>query len=260
MCITWVSMHLRPLHRCSHMQQAVIAPTLLMMVPIHATGPREELGYLPVFTELALLLQPPPSGLQLHLHMVGPDVPPELHGKRLAPSGLPSGAAQLQVSLYRGCYHELHASLPPAHLVVAPNAGLQVYSTWEPTLRLLLQHQAEAGLAAGTADHPLVLLTDHCEEAVVRAREVVVKLGAAVAGRPHQQEHESSGGGKVRTAVDAAQSEHKQGGSGSSEQGQPVAAGMRQLAVVLNPFRQPLRAADTGTALPACSNAFMLRL
>lgn len=81
------------------------------------------------------------------------------------------------------------------------HAGLAAYSSWIPTVKLLLESK-----------EPACFFTDYCEEAAERAADMCRALC-------------SSG---------------------------------RKVEVALNLWRSPLRDMRAGTALPSCSNAFVI--
>ena len=83
----------------------------------------------------------------------------------------------------------------------ACHAGLAAYSSWVPTVKLLLQ----------SSDTPCCF-TDYCEEAADRAADMCRALMSS----------------------------------------------SRPVEVALNPWRSPLRDLRAGTALPSCSNAFVI--
>ena len=87
------------------------------------------------------------------------------------------------------------------------HAGLAAYSSWAPTVKLLLE---SPGLPC--------FFTDYCEEAALRAADMCRALSSS---------------------------------SGSS-------TGGRGVTVELNPWRSPLKDMRAGTALPSCSNAFLI--
>lgn len=81
------------------------------------------------------------------------------------------------------------------------HAGLAAYSSWMPTVKLLLQSK----------ELPC-FFTDYCEEAAERAAHMC----------------------------------------------RAISRNSRGIEVVLNPWRSPLRDTRAGTALPSCSNAFVV--
>lgn len=125
---------------------------------LHLLGPQKELDQWPLLLELGCLL--PPTA-QIELHLVGPDVPPETHGRSIrvatpaaGPCGRPGcscarqeppaaaaaapaategqqeaggGGGSMALFFWRGAYHELSIELARQHgqpsVVVAPNAG-----------------------------------------------------------------------------------------------------------------------------------------
>ena len=216
-------------------------------------------------------------GRELHLHLIGPEVPscgvvtttmttttttskPALQAgddaqdngddadgdrraakrRRRHTRSRSGGGAVVTIYTHRGLYHEVvvghgrpsaaagarglglrgggddgeegdeeSSLLPPPALVVAPNAGLAAFTSWMPTVRVLLAASAP------------VVLTDFTEEAAC--------MGAALLAEA------------VRTAV---------GGGGCG------GGGRRMLPVARNPFRQPMSSMGNDNALPTYSNGF----
>jgi hypothetical protein len=210
-------------------------PTASSAAPlvVHLAGAAREAEAWPLLLELA-----PAAGRRVDAHLIGPEVPPWAHGRRVELAGgdgagadADAGAPDTAVTLWHGLYHDVWreaggagGALPAPGLLAAPNAGLAAYAAWRPTLELLRAWReggasSSAGLLtdADRANHAMaapprpvrVLITDYSEEAALRAAAA------------------------VDTAVGAAPG-----------------------AVALNPLRAPLlrRAADN--RLPAASNAF----
>lgn len=193
------------------------------------------------------------SSREVHLHLVGPEVPSRGVAAATATDEEGSGgdddddadddnrAAKRRrrrdtnkrivvIHTHRGLYHEVLADrssaaaaggdggeggivrgddspplpLPPASLVVAPNAGLAAFTSWMPTLR---------ALAAAPAP---VVVTDFTEEAA--------RMGAALVAEVFSS---------------------------------TVSTGERRLLpVARNPFRQPLSSRGNDNVLPTYSNGF----
>lgn len=146
-------------------------------------GPRWELHTPELMRELGCLL----PRHQLHVRLIGPDVPPSWHGAGLswpsptaatcgtapecscqhaaaavvhgsaATSSCPQPAGEVCISFWHGTRSDI-TQQQPADLVVALNAGLPAFPSWAPTLQALA--------ARGT---PPVVLTDYTEEAMERS-------------------------------------------------------------------------------------------
>lgn len=77
------------------------------------------------------------------------------------------------ITLHRRTYHDwiqdkaVDAVSQMPDLVFAPNAGLEAFSSWLPTLEILCQAKA-----------PIALFTDYCEDAVVRPYKMLEAWGA----------------------------------------------------------------------------------
>ena len=97
-----------------------------------------------------------------HLNLIGPEVPFDAY-KSL------TRAYPVTAHMYRGLYHEVkgtirsHGShayarknfrLSPHRLVFMPNAGIAAFTSWEPTLKMLVNEYG-----------PAVIITDYTEEA-----------------------------------------------------------------------------------------------
>ncbi|KAH7443725.1 hypothetical protein KP509_02G048100 [Ceratopteris richardii] len=97
-------------------------------ITVHYLGPEGELDWVPAFSELAYLLG---SSGSLHIVMIGPEVP-------LALSGVSTSVnTKLKLTFVKGLYQDESSSLPPPHVVVALNAGLETYSTWPGALEVI---------------------------------------------------------------------------------------------------------------------------
>eukprot|EP00850_Spirogloea_muscicola_P018552 SM000171S03241 [mRNA] locus=s171:271358:274709:+ [translate_table: standard] len=176
------------------------------LVVVHLIGADKELQALDVFTELLLLL--PVDCLQIHFSAEGPQMELKLppffmhddligrHGRRCylprdpmsplaeasrqheeltEPAAAPHKRGfctpKLELTFHKGLYHDIVAtalkdSCPD--LVLAPDAGLAAYTTWQPTLKLL----SSAGCAA--------VFTDYCEEAALLAARAMAAAGPLV--------------------------------------------------------------------------------
>ena len=97
-----------------------------------------------------------------HLNLIGPEVPFDAY-KSL------TRAYPVTAHMYRGLYHEVKGTIrshgshayarknfrhSPHRLVFMPNAGIAAFTSWEPTLKMLVN---EFG--------PVVIITDYTEEA-----------------------------------------------------------------------------------------------
>ncbi|KAM1762737.1 hypothetical protein ACFX12_005344 [Malus domestica] len=90
-------------------------------VIVHYLGPEGELDWMPAFAEVGHLL----NGLgNVQIVMVGSEVPTNLSGTT---SGIGS---RVRVNLVRGVYQEEASYLPPPHVIVALNCGLDSYANW----------------------------------------------------------------------------------------------------------------------------------
>ncbi|KER21135.1 hypothetical protein T265_15159 [Opisthorchis viverrini] len=102
------------------------------VLTIHVVGVEHELSMLPVFLELAYLLNP---DLRVRLFFIGTDFSPAVDRHIFNLS------SRLSVSVCSSTYHEfIRDSLPHLdrpHLVIGFNSGLAAYSTWTPTLKLI---------------------------------------------------------------------------------------------------------------------------
>ncbi|GAQ79271.1 hypothetical protein KFL_000270300 [Klebsormidium nitens] len=144
---------------------------------IHYLGPERELDQVAVFAELAWLLPVP----QIEVCFIGPRVPATRDGGsvelsiRNADEGLDVTSsprhAGVRVKFFKGLYHEVVSEraqqVGPADLVIAPNAGLAAYTTWQPTIALL-----------NSPGSPPAFFTDYCEEATCLAAQVLTSCGA----------------------------------------------------------------------------------
>ncbi|TGZ60883.1 hypothetical protein CRM22_008284 [Opisthorchis felineus] len=102
------------------------------VLTIHVVGVEHELSMLPVFLELAYLLNP---DLSVRLFFIGTDFSPAVDRHTFNLS------SRLSVSVCSSTYHEfIRDSLPHLdrpHLVIGFNSGLAAYGTWTPTLKLI---------------------------------------------------------------------------------------------------------------------------
>ena len=102
-----------------------------------------------------------PDKPPLHLNLIGPEVPFDAYddSTRIYP---------VTMQMYNGLYHEVKRTIwdhshayarrnfrhSPHRLVFMPNAGIAAFTSWEPTLKMLVN---EFG--------PVVIITDYTEEA-----------------------------------------------------------------------------------------------
>lgn len=125
-------------------------------VILHYLGPEGELDWMPAFAEVGHLL----NGLgNIQIVMVGPEVPTNLSGTT---SGISS---RVRVNLVRGFYQEEATYLPPPHVVVALNCGLECYASWSGALDLI----KSIGVPA--------FFTDQCEISCANAKQVLRGAG-----------------------------------------------------------------------------------
>ncbi|KAJ8761866.1 hypothetical protein K2173_005577 [Erythroxylum novogranatense] len=125
-------------------------------VILHYLGPEGELDWMSSFAEIGHLLNG--SG-NIHIVMVGPEVPTNLSGTT---SGISS---RVRVNLVRGIYQEEATYLPPPHVIVALNCGLDGYTAWGGALELI----KTMGVPA--------FLTEQSELSCVNAKQVVRGAG-----------------------------------------------------------------------------------
>jgi len=121
---------------------------------IHVLGSRVECDEWPAWREVAAWLP------GCSLCFVGLHVPEALDGARFDLPG--PGGKSITMHFTRGEWHAVRHRLPPPTVGVACDAGLAAYASWAPTLTAWL----------GTTDAP-VTITEHCEEAGVRAAAAV---------------------------------------------------------------------------------------
>lgn len=154
-----------------------------------SVGPEKELLQLAVFGELLALF----PGVRIHIELVGPAIPPQRDGEKIHISKYPccnedkceckiaskntflgtqSGSTSaLTLQLWQGFYHDRYRDIVKdsfPHLVIAPNGGIAVYSSWLPSIELIEK-----------IDVPAVF-TDYCEEACHLAASCI----KTVSGRP----------------------------------------------------------------------------
>lgn len=182
---------------------------------IHYLGPEKELLQLAAFGELRALF----PGVQIHIELVGPEVPKSRDGEVVnisryaccsdksccCKSSIGSkdlSCTAVTFKLWKGFYHErcsdiLKDSVP--QLIFAPNAGVAAYPSWTPSIEMIKQ----TGIPA--------IFTDFCEEAAHLASCCI-----------------------------------------SSITGQPL-----KIPIQVNPFRQPVAAENNALYVPCYSNCFV---
>lgn len=154
-------------------------------------GPEKELEELCVFGELLALL----AGADIHVDLVGPAIPRERDGQVLKVRGYPKcedgdcrckgeqasannhDTGPLVFKLWSGMYHDRHPELcqgSQPHIILAANAGIAVFSSWQPSIKLIL----ESGVPA--------FFTDYCEEAGFVAEQCMRKLHGTALSFPVQ--------------------------------------------------------------------------
>lgn len=107
-----------------------------------------------------------PSCPQVLIHLVGPDVPEDLHGQALE---LPS---LTKTTVTVCCWRSLYQDWAPRQaqrpgLVFAPNGGLAAYESWGPAVGYIREQKLP------------FYATDFCEEAAGRAARIFEGLFAA---------------------------------------------------------------------------------
>lgn len=107
----------------------------------------------------------------LHLNLIGPEVPFDApyDGDRDERDGL-ARTNPVTVHMYRGLYHEVRERIArnnfrrdPHRLVFMPNAGIAAFTSWEPTLKMLVNEVGET--RRDGLEQPVVVITDYTEEA-----------------------------------------------------------------------------------------------
>jgi len=110
----------------------------------------------------------------LHLNLIGPEVPfnalydCDFEGECWARTN------PVTVHMYRGLYHEVRETITcayerndflrdPHRLVFMPNAGIAAFTSWEPTLKMLVNDVGETRRFG--SKQPVVVITDYTEEA-----------------------------------------------------------------------------------------------
>ncbi|KAL2349352.1 hypothetical protein Fmac_003352 [Flemingia macrophylla] len=199
---------------------AALNPETSDKLCIHYLGPEKELLQLAVFGELLALF----PGVNIHIELVGPAIPPQRDGEKIIISKYPccnednceckiaskntflgtqSGSTSaLTLQLWQGFYHDRYRDIVKdsfPHIVIALNGGIAAYSSWLPSIELIEK-----------IDTPAVF-TDYCEEACHLAASCI----KTVSERP------------------------------------------LKIPVQLNPFRQPMAVEDSVLLLPCYSNCFL---
>ncbi|CAN4124301.1 unnamed protein product [Withania somnifera] len=154
--------------------QGDLIPEISNELCIHYLGPEKELHQLAVFSELHAVF----PDVRIHIDLVGPAIQEERNGERIelrdyahctetnckckcltencGPTSLPSGSSAIILKLHAGCYHDCYKDLlkgSPPNLIVAPNAGVAAYRSWQQTIELIKEIKVPA------------FFSDYCEEA-----------------------------------------------------------------------------------------------
>ncbi|WVZ65932.1 hypothetical protein U9M48_015217 [Paspalum notatum var. saurae] len=139
------------------------------LATLMSKGPEKELLQLAAFGELRALF----PGIQIHIELVGPEVPKSRDGEIVnisryarcsdesccCKSSIDSedlSCTAVTLKLWNGLYHERCSDIMKVsnpHLIVAPNAGVAAYPSWMPTIEII----RHTGIPA--------IFTDFCEEA-----------------------------------------------------------------------------------------------
>lgn len=138
----------------------------LQNLHVHVVGVDEEVSQAWVLQELALLLSIFPFDFEnnentVKIDYVGIHVSELLDNKIVVIPSKAFGSYETKIvlSFYKGKYHDLVSSksvyLKSCDLVLLPNAGIELYSTWRETLTLLLKGNNATSVYA----------TDYTEEA-----------------------------------------------------------------------------------------------
>ena len=111
----------------------------------------------------------------LHLNLIGPEVPFDATYDRDSFKSDWARRNPVTVHMYRGLYHEVKERIAynpferndfrrdPHRLVFMPNAGIAAFTSWEPTLKMLVNDVGETRRSGST--QPVVVITDYTEEA-----------------------------------------------------------------------------------------------
>jgi len=185
------------------------------LATLNSKGPEKELLQLATFGELRALF----PGVQIHIELVGPEVPKSRDGEvvnisryarcsdescccKSSVGSEDSSCTAVRLKLWKGFYHERCSDImkdSKPHLIVAPNAGVAAYPSWMPTIEIIRQ----TGIPA--------IFTDFCEEAAYLASCCI----SSITGRP------------------------------------------LKIPIQVNPFRQPVAADNSALYLPCYSNCFV---
>ncbi|KAI3497724.1 hypothetical protein L1887_33221 [Cichorium endivia] len=148
---------------------------------IHYLGPEREIYQLAVFGELQALL----PGVQVHIDFVGPAIPHDRDGETIdlrryahcieanCSCKYENGefSSTITISLHSGFYHDRYTQLTKEFLpdlIIAPNAGIAAYKSWQPTIELIREIEIPT------------ILSDYCEEACHLASNCI----SSVTGSP----------------------------------------------------------------------------
>jgi len=110
----------------------------------------------------------------LHLNLIGPEVPFNALYDRDFEGECWARTNPVTVHMYRGLYHEVRETITcayerndflrdPHRLVFMPNAGIAAFTSWEPTLKMLVNDVGETRRFG--SKQPVVVITDYTEEA-----------------------------------------------------------------------------------------------
>ena len=107
--------------------------------------------------------------LGVKMRYVGIELPEDLDGSAVRIVRSAKQKCEIRLSFHRAAYHEIEvvpASSPlDCDIVVMPNAGIALYSSWPDTLRLVLSQK-----------NPFVVVTDFTEEAAHYAAEEAKRM------------------------------------------------------------------------------------
>ncbi|WVZ65931.1 hypothetical protein U9M48_015217 [Paspalum notatum var. saurae] len=161
------------------------------LATLMSKGPEKELLQLAAFGELRALF----PGIQIHIELVGPEVPKSRDGEIVnisryarcsdesccCKSSIDSedlSCTAVTLKLWNGLYHERCSDIMKVsnpHLIVAPNAGVAAYPSWMPTIVSVLFLIIDLMFFSRTQQPPILeiirhtgipaIFTDFCEEA-----------------------------------------------------------------------------------------------
>ena len=105
----------------------------------------------------------------IHLNFVGPEVPCDWKLIDPAADGLGCYPGVVSAHLHKGLYHDLrsdHFWYSDIHMIFMPNAGIAAFTSWQPTLRMIVRR---------AGDTP-VIITDYTEEAALMGLRELKKM------------------------------------------------------------------------------------